>query len=193
LLEPNIEDQRVDLFVLPRCEGAPPVTLVLKSSHINLEIVHEVAAQLGDRPSSLKGLGAVVKQEPTTDERAGMNWWNTLSELERSQVLVAAGWKSGATGTPRAADAWAYHKKSIGQEDAIMSEPPVHVDLDLPSSAALALAQFVKRVTWKEMRERFARVSTRSKKPWRKRAMRHGRFRGPRPICRRHLRNGALV
>jgi hypothetical protein len=82
-----------------------------------------------------------------------MNWWNSLSELERSQALVAAGWKSGATWTPSAADAWVYHKKSIGQEDAIMSEPPVHVDLDLPSSAALALAQFVKRVTWKEMRD----------------------------------------
>jgi|BogFormECP03_OM3_1039632.scaffolds.fasta_scaffold90702_1 hypothetical protein len=34
-----------------------------------------------------------------------------------------------------------------------MNDPSVHVDLDLPSSAALALAQFVKRVTWKEMRE----------------------------------------
>jgi hypothetical protein len=34
-----------------------------------------------------------------------------------------------------------------------MIEPPVHVDLELPSSSALALAQFVKRVTWKEMRE----------------------------------------
>jgi hypothetical protein len=92
-----------------------------------------------------------VKQEPTTDERAGMNWWNSLSESERSQALVAAGWKSGATWTPSAADAWAYHKKSRGQEDLTMNEPPVHVDLDLPSSAALA--QFAKRVTWKEMRE----------------------------------------
>jgi hypothetical protein len=99
------------------------------------------------------GLGAVVKQEPTTDERAGMNWWNSLSELERSQVLVAAGWKSGAAWTPSAADAWAYHKMSRGQEDSTMIEPPVHVDLDLPPSAALALAQFAKCVTWKEMRD----------------------------------------
>ena len=30
---------------------------------------------------------------------------------------------------------------------------PVDVDLELPPSAALALAQFVKRVTWKEMRD----------------------------------------
>jgi len=94
-----------------------------------------------------------VKQEPTTDERAGMNWWNSLSELERSQALVAAGWRSGATWTPSAADAWSFRRKSRGQEDSTMIEPPVHVDLDLPSSAALALAQFAKRVTWKEMRE----------------------------------------
>ncbi len=94
-----------------------------------------------------------MKQEPTTDERAGMHWGNSLSELKRSQALVAAGWKTGATWTPSAADAWAYHKKSRGQEDSTMMEPPVHVDLDLPSSVALALAQFVKRVTWKEMRE----------------------------------------
>lgn len=104
-----------------------------------------------DRPSSLTG--AVVKQEPTTDERAGMNWWNSLSELERSQALVAAGWKSGATWTPSAADAWAYHKKSRWQEDSTMNEPPVHVNLDLSSSAVLALAQFVKRVSWETMRE----------------------------------------
>jgi hypothetical protein len=30
---------------------------------------------------------------------------------------------------------------------------PGDVDLELPPSAALALAQFVKRVTWKEMRD----------------------------------------
>jgi hypothetical protein len=58
--------------------------------------------------------GAVVK-EPTIDERAGMRWWNSLSEQERSQALVAAGWKAGAAWTPSAADAWAYHKKSRGQ------------------------------------------------------------------------------
>jgi hypothetical protein len=34
-----------------------------------------------------------------------------------------------------------------------MSELPIHVDLDLSPSAALALAQFTKRVTWKGMRE----------------------------------------
>ncbi len=34
-----------------------------------------------------------------------------------------------------------------------MIEPPIHVDLELPPSAALALAQFVKRVTWNEMRD----------------------------------------
>jgi hypothetical protein len=94
-----------------------------------------------------------VKQEPTVDECAGISWWNSLSEQERSHALVAAGWKSGATWTPSAADAWAYHKGSRGQEDSTMSEPLIHVDLDLPPSAALALAQFTKRVTWKGMRE----------------------------------------
>jgi len=94
-----------------------------------------------------------VEQEPTIDERAGMTWWNSLSEQDRSRALVAAGWKSGAAWTPSAADAWAYHKKFRGQEDSTMTEPPIHVDLNLPPSAALALAQFVKRVTWTEMRE----------------------------------------
>ena len=56
-----------------------------------------------------------MKQEPTTDERAGMNWWNSLSELERAQALKAAGWRSGGTRTPSAADAWAEHKKRMGQ------------------------------------------------------------------------------
>jgi hypothetical protein len=37
-----------------------------------------------------------------------------------------------------------------------MSEPTIHVNLDLPPSVALALAQFVKRVTWTEMRGRAA-------------------------------------
>ena len=94
-----------------------------------------------------------MEQEPTMDERAGISWWNSLSEQERGEALVAAGWRSGAAWTPSAADAWAYHKKSRGQEDSTMSKPLIHVDLELPASAALALAQFVKRVTWTEMRE----------------------------------------
>jgi hypothetical protein len=52
----------------------------------------------------------VVKQEPTIDERASMNWWNSLTEAERTQALKAAGWRSGGTWTPSAADAWAHHK-----------------------------------------------------------------------------------
>jgi hypothetical protein len=54
------------------------------------------------RPSAFTHwLGAVVKQEPTIDERAGMNWWNSLSEQERSLALVAAGWKSGLRSSER--------------------------------------------------------------------------------------------
>jgi hypothetical protein len=33
-----------------------------------------------------------------------------------------------------------------------MSDNTVRIDLELPSAEALALAQFVKRVTWTEMR-----------------------------------------
>ena len=51
------------------------------------------------------------QREPTADEIAGMQWWNDLSEAERAKALVDAGWKSGAAGTPSAAEAWAHHKK----------------------------------------------------------------------------------
>jgi hypothetical protein len=50
-------------------------------------------------------------QQPTTDEQAGMQWWNSLTEAERALALKAAGWKSGGAYTPSAADAWAAHKK----------------------------------------------------------------------------------
>ena len=47
----------------------------------------------------------------TADELAGMQWWNSMTEEERAKALEAAGWKSGSTWTPSAADAWAEHKK----------------------------------------------------------------------------------
>jgi hypothetical protein len=50
-------------------------------------------------------------REPTVDEAAGMEWWNSLTEAERAKALEAAGWKSGGTQTPSAADAWAHYKK----------------------------------------------------------------------------------
>lgn len=43
-----------------------------------------------------------------------MQWWNSLTEAERAQALEAAGWKSGGTSTPSAADAWDVHKKRMG-------------------------------------------------------------------------------
>jgi hypothetical protein len=94
-----------------------------------------------------------MKQAPTADEQAGISWWNSMSEQERSHALVAAGWKSGAAWTPSAADAWAYHRRSRGHEDSTMSKAPVRINFDLAPSGALALAQFVKRVTWTEMRD----------------------------------------
>jgi len=55
----------------------------------------------------------VEPRQPTTDERAGMQWWNALSETERAAALEAAGWRPGGTWTPSAADAWAVHKKRL--------------------------------------------------------------------------------
>lgn len=57
------------------------------------------------------------KRPPTADELAGIAWWNSLSEPERATALKAAGWKSGGTFTPSAADAWAWHKQ--GQRAAV--------------------------------------------------------------------------
>lgn len=56
-------------------------------------------------------------RQPTADERAGMEWWNSLTEPERAEALKAAGWKSGGAYTPSAADAWALHKKRTGLEE----------------------------------------------------------------------------
>lgn len=56
----------------------------------------------------------VEPRRPTSDERAGMGWWNSLSEAERAKPLEDAGWKSGGTYTPSAAEAWAEHKKRTG-------------------------------------------------------------------------------
>jgi hypothetical protein len=57
-------------------------------------------------------------RQPTLDEQAGMRWWNSLTEAERAQALEAAGWKSGDTSTPSAADAWDVHKKRTGLESS---------------------------------------------------------------------------
>jgi hypothetical protein len=36
-------------------------------------------------------------REPTANEAAGMEWWNSLTETERAKALEAAGWKPGGT------------------------------------------------------------------------------------------------
>lgn len=46
---------------------------------------------------------AVTERQPTADERAGMNWWNALSELARERWLKQAG-------SAVVADAWAAYK-----------------------------------------------------------------------------------
>lgn len=48
--------------------------------------------------------------EPTDDERAGMEWWNKLSEQDRAAWLAAAR-------SARPADAWDAYKRA--------SKPPL--------------------------------------------------------------------
>lgn len=45
-------------------------------------------------------------RKPTDDERAGMNWWNALTEAERRHWMR----KAGDTGI--AADAWAAFQRT---------------------------------------------------------------------------------
>jgi hypothetical protein len=47
---------------------------------------------------------ADIAREPTADERAGMAWWNSLSEPRRGDWLLMAG-------SAKAADAWAEYKR----------------------------------------------------------------------------------
>lgn len=47
-----------------------------------------------------------MEQEPTPDERAGMEWWNGLDETARRYWMIEAG-NSG-----RAADAWETFKRA---------------------------------------------------------------------------------
>lgn len=53
-------------------------------------------------------------RQPTADEIAGMHWWNSMTDAERAKALELAGWKSGGSWTPSAADAWTAHKQRIG-------------------------------------------------------------------------------
>ncbi len=57
-------------------------------------------------------------QQPTADEIAGMQWWNSMTEVERSKALEGAGWRSGGTWTPSAADDWTLHKKRLGLKES---------------------------------------------------------------------------
>lgn len=60
---------------------------------------------------------SVKDRRPTADELAGMQWWNSMTEAERAKALEAAGWSSGGTWTPSAADAWAAHKQRSGPDE----------------------------------------------------------------------------
>lgn len=45
-----------------------------------------------------------LDREPTPDERAGMSWWNAMTEAQRPDALRRAG-------ASTVAEAWAYHKQ----------------------------------------------------------------------------------
>jgi hypothetical protein len=65
------------------------------------------------------------ERQPTADELAGIQWWNSMTEVERAKALEAAGWKSGGTWTPSAADAWTIHKQRFGLDEK-QSVPPTN-------------------------------------------------------------------
>jgi hypothetical protein len=88
-------------------------------------------------------------RQPTADERAGMEWWNSLTEPERIDALNRAG---DGGHIPSVADAWAFHKGRLSRSTP-MPETTVRIDVELPPAEALALAQFLKRATWSAMRE----------------------------------------
>ncbi len=46
-----------------------------------------------------------LDREPTEDERAGIDWWNSLSEFARADWLRIAG-------SARPADAWTEYKRA---------------------------------------------------------------------------------
>lgn len=50
-------------------------------------------------------------RQPTADERAGMQWWNQLTEAQRAAALKEAGWTPRSADAPSVADAWAHFKK----------------------------------------------------------------------------------
>jgi hypothetical protein len=63
-------------------------------------------------------------RQPTDDEQAGIQWWNAMTEAERAKALEAAGWRSGDTYTPSAADAWREHKKRVAVTESNPSKSP---------------------------------------------------------------------
>lgn len=64
-------------------------------------------------------------REPTADERAGIDWWNSLSERERADWLRRAS-------SAKPADAWAEHKRisGNGKKWAPMTRSPAMSDDD---------------------------------------------------------------
>jgi hypothetical protein len=50
------------------------------------------------------------QREPTSDERAGMDWWNRLSERERALWLAKAQ-------SAKPSDAWTAYKRANNKPD----------------------------------------------------------------------------
>ncbi len=88
---------------------------------------------------------------PTKEENAGMNWWNDMEEGHRDSALELA--KQAGHEDPSPFDAWeVFKKQEMLSNTQEQFKKAVQVTLELEPAKAEALAQFVKRVTWLEMR-----------------------------------------
>ena len=56
---------------------------------------------------------AARPQPATADEIARINWWNSMTEIQRAEALELAGWKPGGTRTPSVAEAWAAYQQRL--------------------------------------------------------------------------------
>jgi len=89
--------------------------------------IHKHLVWVGQRLSNRPEMDS---RQPTDDEIAGMQWWNSMTEPERAKALESAGWKSGGTWTPSAADAWTEHKKRIGPKERRIAVGDLAKDAD---------------------------------------------------------------
>jgi hypothetical protein len=75
-----------------------------------------------------------MDREPTADERAGIDWWNGLSEGNRKYWMM----KGGDTGV--VADAWAAYQRGLKHM------PRIELTVSLTEWEAKMLAQLMKNI-----------------------------------------------